>query len=247
MSADFRLGIQSYCFRNFRPLDELVGKLKESDLAYVEIWSGHLAADAPLAEQRKMLETLGANGVTVDAYSMPKLGADEQADRQYFEFARLAGARSLSCDLDPAATELPERLSEEYGISLAIHNHGRNHALGSVEALEDIFSRTSPRVGLCMDTAWMLDSGTDPLDAFEKFKDRLYGVHLKDFTFDAEGKPQDVIVGQGGLDLPEFMRRLNDVDYDGFLSLEYEADPDNPVPAIRKCVQVVREVIAALK
>ena len=42
MSVEFRLGIQSYCFRNFQPLSSLIDCLKQVGLRYVEVWPGHL-------------------------------------------------------------------------------------------------------------------------------------------------------------------------------------------------------------
>jgi sugar phosphate isomerase/epimerase len=64
-----------------------------------------------------------------------------------------------------------------------VHNHGGKHWLGSSEALSYLFGRSSPRIGLCLDTAWCFDSGEDPLQWTEKFADRLVTVHLKDFVY----------------------------------------------------------------
>jgi sugar phosphate isomerase/epimerase len=71
-------------------------------------------------------------------------------------------------------------------------------------------------------------------------------VHLKDFVFDGQGGHQDVIIGRGGLDLPQFMKRLQDVRYHGHLSIEYEGDPDDPLPQVIECVRVVRDAIDGL-
>ena len=90
------------------------------------------------------------------------------------------------------------------------------------------------------------DAGCDPVEAIDVFQDRLYGVHLKDFVFDDQGGHQDVIIGTGGLDLPTFMRRLEDIGFDGYLSIEYEGDPDHPLPQVKECVRVVQAVIDEL-
>jgi sugar phosphate isomerase/epimerase len=42
------------------------------------------------------------------------------------------------------------------------------------------------------------------------------------------------------------MRRLKDVGFDGYLSIEYEGDPEDPIPQVKECVRVVQEVIRAL-
>jgi sugar phosphate isomerase/epimerase len=158
----------------------------------------------------------------------------------------MAGVKAITADVDPDACRLTETLCDEYDINVAIHNHGRKHRYGTMAQLDALFARTTRRFGLCLDTAWLLDAGEDPIAAVHRYADRLYGVHLKDFAFDAAGKPVDVIVGTGGLDLPALVRDLNDMDYAGYLSLEYEGNPDSPLPEVIQCVQAVQRAIEAL-
>jgi len=246
MSADFRLGIQSYCFRNFRPLNELIESVKKVGLSYLELWPGHQGADTDPSELQRMLDTLTESGITLESYGNIKFTADEQAGRNVFEFCRMAGIRAVTADVDPEAVELTEGLCDEYDINLAIHNHGRAHRYGKMAQLDELFGRTSKRFGLCLDAAWTLDAGEDPLEAVDRYKERLYGVHLKDFSFDKEGNHQDVIIGTGGLDLPRLMSMLEAMNYRGYLSLEYEGNPADPFEEITECVQVVQDAIAAL-
>ncbi|MFI5356910.1 MAG: sugar phosphate isomerase/epimerase family protein, partial [Opitutales bacterium] len=121
-----------------------------------------------------------------------------------------------------------------------IHNHGGRHWLGNAQMLESVFARTSPRIGLCLDTAWALDAHEDPVALAEKFADRLYGVHLKDFVFDRAGKPADTILGQGNLDLPKFLKLLGGNERTQSVIIEYEGDIENPVPALSECVRQIQ-------
>ena len=246
MSAEFRLGIQSYCFRKFLPLPDLMGALDEAGLSYVEIWPRHLSWDLDRAEQEKALAALKARNLTMDSYGQVRFSNDTAQARGVFEFAKLAGIRAITADVDPDAIEMLEGLTEEYGINLAVHNHGRNHRYGRFDQLQPIFDRTSKRFGLCLDTAWFLDAGCEPLEAIDRFSDRIYGVHLKDFVFDEEGNHEDVIIGTGGLDMPGLMVKLKAIGFNGYLSIEYEGDVDNPIPAVKECVQVAEEVIAGV-
>ena len=102
------------------------------------------------------------------------------------------------------------------------------------------FSRArGDRIGLCLDTAWALDAREDPIAMAERYADRLYGVHIKDFVFDRAREPEDVIVGQGNLDLPRLAELIESNENVKMVVLEYEGDVDNPVPALTKCVQAV--------
>lgn len=247
MSAEFRLGIQSYCFRKFQPLSALVDCLNQVGLEYVELWPGHLDFQAGEDEILAGLQQVRDAGLTVDSYGAVGLDTDEEKTRALLEFCRTAGLDAVTIgDVAPAAYDMTQALCDEYEVNLAFHNHGRRHRLGSFDVLEDLFEQTSPRFGLCLDTAWALDSDEDPVAGVDRFADRLYGVHLKDFTFDEDGRPEDVIVGTGGLDLPALMERLDSIDFSGFLSLEYEGNPDDPMDEVQECMRAVMEAIARL-
>ena len=68
-------------------------------------------------------------------------------------------------------------------------------------------------------------------------------VPLKDFIFNRAGKPEDVPVGDGNLDLPLLFDTLDELGYNGPLILEYEGSPDNPVPEIKKCIENIKEAM----
>jgi sugar phosphate isomerase/epimerase len=244
MAAEFRLGIQSYCFRKFLPLPDLIGALKQAALSYVEVWPRHIPFDAPAGVQAEALATLKKNGITPDSYGVIGFDTDEAKNRKIFDFARRAGLRAVSADPHPDALGSLESLSDEYGVNLAVHNHGRKHRYGRFDQLDELFAKTSPRVGLCLDTAWLLQVGQDPVEALHRYEDRVYGVHLKDFVFDAEGRATDVIIGTGGLNLPAFMETLKRMGFHGYLSLEYEGDADSPLPKVKECIAAVRTCLA---
>ena len=240
-----RLGIQSYCFRGFAEADKLIEALKACSVDRIELCGVHWQlAENP--DPAPVVKTYADAGVAISAFGVHGFTEDEDAARPVFEMAKLAGFPTISADFRPGGLAVAERLCEEYGKKVALHNHGRKHALGSVAAMERLFGESSPNVGLCLDTAWVLDSGEDPLAVAEKFKDRLYGLHVKDFVFDRAGKPEDVVVGTGNLDLPGMAALLTDMDFDGYLTLEYEGDVDNPTPAVKECVDAIREAFAAV-
>jgi sugar phosphate isomerase/epimerase len=240
---DFKLGIQSYCFRKYKDIDGLTAALRKAELGYVEIWPGHVSFEQSTEEIRKALKEITDAGITVSSYGQVSFKNDEDIARKAFHFAREAQIAAITANPDPEAYKLLDGLCEEYGVNLAVHNHGRNHRYGTTARLEEMLSRTSKRFGICLDTAWFFDAGEDPFTVLEKYRDRLYGVHLKDFGFDEEGNAYDVIIGEGKLDLPRFMKELANIEYSGYLSIEYEGDADNPVPNTVRCVKAVQGAI----
>ena len=232
-----KLGIQSWCFHTYKETEKVIEALGKCGVDKIELCGVHLDVHSPAGT----LQQYRDNGITVTSFGVHYFSTDEAVARKVFEFACLAGFPAISADLDLNALDMVEKLCAEYGKKIAIHNHGRKHRLGPVWALEELFRRSSDNIGFCLDTAWMLDAGEDPLAIAGKFRERLYGTHIKDFVFDRAGHPEDVVVGTGNLDLKAYLDYLRATDYQGYLTLEYEGDADNPVPALVKCVKAIRE------
>ena len=241
--SEFRLGMQSYTFRNFKTLDEAIGLTKKAGLSYMELFSGHLSCDADDATVQAGLDKLKAAGITPDSYGVHGFSKDEAANRRALGFAKKAGIKALSADIEPDAVGMAESLSKEYNVRLAIHNHGINHRYGTVKQLKELFGKTGANIGLCLDTAWMLQTKTDPVKAAKIFGERLYGVHLKDFVFAADSSPKDVVLGEGGLKLEQLFQALDSMNFSGYLSIEYEGEPDDPLPAVLRSVAKIKKVL----
>jgi len=239
------MGVQSFCFRHFKDNARTAALVRECGLARIEI----CGVQVDFQDTASFDSAIGAYrdaGVEIVSIGVNTLAGAEGAERNLFEFLKAAGARFMSVDFRPDAVPgsfaLAEKLAEEYDVRLAIHNHGGRHWLGSAQALEWVFAQTSPRVGLCLDTAWALHSHEDPIAMVERFGPRLYGVHIKDFTFDSAGRHSDVVVGTGNLDLARLAGAMDAAGFDGYVVLEYEADVENPVPPLQRCVEAVRAI-----
>jgi inosose dehydratase len=240
------LGIQSYCFRGSKELATVLARLKACGVATIELCRVHL--DFTREEDfAAVIAQCRAAGVSIASLGVERFSGDAAQDRRLGEFARRAGAKVITADFDPGAgPEIwrgAEKFAEQYDLHLAIHNHGGRHWLGNAQMLAQIFSQTSPRIGLCLDTAWALDAHEDPVAMAEKFADRLYGVHLKDFVFDRAGRPTDTILGEGNLDLPKMLALLKANDRTQSVIIEYEGDIENPVPALTQCVQRISSLL----
>jgi len=237
------LGVQSYCFRHFKDNATVARLVRECGLDKIELcgvhadFSDETSFDGVIADYSK-------EGVQIVSIGVQGASGDEAAERKYFEFAQRAGAKQISVhfgiDSVPDCYRVSEKLAEEFDMYLGIHNHGGQHWLGNSEMISRIFRDTNERIGLCIDTAWALDARENPVKMAEKLSDRLYGAHIKDFIFDRAREPEDVVVGTGNLDLPAFVKLANASSTMKSCVLEYEGDVENPVPALQKCVEAVR-------
>ena len=77
------------------------------------------------------------------------------------------------------------------------------------------------------------------IEAIEMLGSRVLGVHLKDF----DEKGNDVVLGTGQLDVQKSLRILNEIGFDGPLSLEFEGSVKDPVPEMLECLLSVRQAI----
>lgn len=234
-----KLGVQSYCFRGFKDNKAVAGMVRDCGLSRIELCGVHCDF-TDVSGFKDVISVYKDAGVEICSIGVQGLNDNVEKERKFFEFVKMAGVKLMSVDFNPdtvpACYRTAEKLADEYGVKLAIHNHGAKHWLGSGQMLEHVFKNTSATIGLCLDTAWALDSREDPVEMAERFKERLYNLHLKDFIFDRAARPQDVVLGEGNLKLKSLLETLEKISFSGEAIIEYEGDVNNPVPALKKCV-----------
>ena len=238
-----KFGVQSYCFRNTKENAEVAAQVTRIGLDSIELCGVHVNFQ-DVSSYSDVIAAYADAGVEIISTGVNTITAGE-ADRGLFEFAKIAGCRYMSVNFTLANIDAElrsaETLAEEFDMKLGIHNHGGYHWLGNADTLDWVFSKTSKRVGLCMDTAWAIDARMDPVAWVEKFADRLYNVHFKDFTYNSDRTHNDVPVGTGILDLEKLLAALDKIGYDGISVLEYEGDPADPEPALTQCVAQMKK------
>ncbi|MBW1696392.1 MAG: sugar phosphate isomerase/epimerase [Deltaproteobacteria bacterium] len=246
--AGFRMGVQSWCFRDSESLDTVIEYLHSLGLAHVEIApSVHLPVETPLEEVKAVREKFAAAGITVDSFGVVRIANEEQSCRRIFDYGKTIGALNISVMPQYDALPLLDRLCAEYGIPAAIHNHGPEDKLyARPEMYREHLAEVSSRVGLCVDTGHYMRSGVDPLAVIDEFADRVIGVHLKEMVLDENGRWVDLIVGRGKLDLVALVEKLKAIGFKGSFSLEYESEPENPVPPLSECLAEMRKACALL-
>ncbi|MCM8772204.1 MAG: sugar phosphate isomerase/epimerase [Candidatus Omnitrophica bacterium] len=234
------IGVQSYCFRNFKDNRDVAKMVKELGLNKIELCGVHVDF-LDVNKFKEVISIYENEGVKIFSIGVQYFSSNEKNERKYFEFVKICGAKFISADFDINKIfdcfKIAEKLAEEYDVKIAIHNHGGWHWLGNIQTLEYVFKNTSDRIGLCLDTAWSLDSNIEPIKMIETFKDRLYSLHLKDFIFEKNRKPVDVILGEGNIDLKKLVNKLKEINFSGPLIIEYEGEPENPIPSIKKGIE----------
>jgi sugar phosphate isomerase/epimerase len=102
-----------------------------------------------------------------------------------------------------------------------------------------------PRLGCCIDVGHTARAGTDVVRAIHEAGPRLFNVHMKDLT-NFQSKQSQVAVGDGIMPVKRLFEALVAVHYKGFVDLEYEIHPDDPMPGVISSFAYMRGVLAGL-
>jgi sugar phosphate isomerase/epimerase len=243
----FKMGLQSYSLRGLKrdgksDLAKALAATKGLGLHYWESYVAHVPMNDP-----KGLEdakgALTAAGVSLAGYGVVHMGADADANRRIFEFAKSLGLEYVSADIDPGAFDALDKLVEEFGVGVGIHNHGPGHRFAKIETISEAIKDHHQKIGCCIDTGHFLRSGIDPVDAALAFAGRTYGVHLKD----VKGAKTFTVLGKGDLRTVDFLKVLAKNKYKYCLAIEYEESEDDPVADIKECLAEVAKAIAQVR
>jgi inosose dehydratase len=224
----------------------VIRHLQGMEVPYVEFASTHVSPNASEAEIAELLKMCEGAGLKISAHGVNRFSKDHDANRKVFEFAKRLGAKTITADPNPDSFESLDKLVAEYDIRIAIHNHGPTHRYNKVESVVSAIKDHDKRIGACVDCGHYLRSGEDPVKCVLTLADRVYGVHMKDEAEMNTPKSSNVVIGKGHLDVVGLFKALRQVKFaaDGALSLEYEANPQNPIDDMKACLAVARDAIA---
>jgi sugar phosphate isomerase/epimerase len=242
-----RLGLASYTFRNFSRA-QMIGflkRLKVFELNAKDV-KDHLPTDRQ--EEAAALADYAAAGLKLHAAGTIYFEKNEDADiRAKFEYCKRAGIGVIVSG-DPAVETLPriEKFVKEYDIRFAIHNHGPEDKLwhSPLDVLKAV-KGMDPRMGCCIDVGHTVRAGTDVVQAIREAGPKLHNVHMKDLT-DFQIKESQVPVGEGLMPVRKMFEALVSIKYKGFVDLEYEIHPDDPMPGVISSFAYMRGVLAGM-
>ena len=148
---------------------------------------------------------------------------------------------------------------DQNGVKFALEVHPTEIAFDIVtaeRALEAIGQREA--FGFNFDPSHLEWQGVDPVKFIKTFPDRIYHVHMKDavvtldgtsgilssyLNFGQPGRGWDFrSLGRGQVNFEEIIRALNEIQYDGPLSVEWEDAAMNREAGAKEAAEFVKEV-----
>jgi sugar phosphate isomerase/epimerase len=238
--------VASYSLRNFSR-QQAIEMTKALGTRYINLKSVHLPYEGSPAEIGAARREIEAAGLQIVGGGMITFETDtDDGVRKYFDYAKAAGMPLIVGTCKPGVLPRIERFVKQYDIKLAIHNHGPEDenfpspydALKAVKGMD-------PRMGLCIDLGHTVRTGADVVRAVADAGPRLLDMHAKDLR-DLRVAESQCIVGEGKIPIAEILRQLEAMRYAGYVNLEYEIEPDNPMPGMKQSFAYMRGVVAGL-
>lgn len=240
----FPLGAQSYSLREFNTV-EAVRHIQGMGLHFVEFYPKHLdpaASHEQIAETQKLLKSAD---IKISGHGVHGFTKDHEQNKKLFDFAKKIGVKVITANPEPDSFDSLDKLVAEYDIRIAIHNHGPGALYDKIDSVVKAVEGRHKWIGSCVDTGHFLRSGEDPVKAVRDLGPRVFAAHIKDDVELGRGS-KNVVIGKGKLDVVGLFKALRAIKFpaDGALSLEYEANPKNPIDDMKACLAVAKDAIA---
>jgi len=244
-----KLSLQCWTF-NKLTFFETVDRAAGLGVKYLEIFPGQLLKpgskerinrnmfNETIAEIKKKLADAG--GLKLVAYGVDSIPTDEPGARKTFEWAKKMGLEVLVTETTP--NDVHDKLCEEFGIKIALHNHPRTWP---PDAVLKACKGRSRLIGSCSDTGHWMRAKLVPVETFKKLEGRVLHSHFKDLNEFGEG--HDVAWGTGKGDPRGMMAELKRQGFKGYLSIEFEyGNLEHLAENLPKCVAFFDKTAAEL-
>lgn len=247
------LAIQSYSFHLFS-LVEALDKTQELGVKYIEVFPGHKLGgkwgdktfdfNMDAVTRKEIKELAKSKNIRIIASGVFVTDKPEDWEKM-FVLAKDMGMEFITCEPALKDWDLVEELSGKYGIKVAVHNHPQPSDYWSPDLLLQAIATRSKNIGSCADVGHWRRENLNQIDCLRKLDGRIISSHFKDIAEkqDGEAEQHDVIWGTGILDVKGMLTELKRQNFKGYLSIEYEYNWENSVPAIKKCIQYYNQVV----
>lgn len=156
------------------------------------------------------------------------------------------------------AEEIARKVKEAYGIRTVFHHHCAGY-VETPKEIDTLMELTDPNVlGLCLDMGHYAFGGGNPVEALEKYKERIWHVHFKDYDpvaaqksekeggdyFNALKRGVFCELGKGVVDFKSIVEILEQTGYKDWIVVEQDILPGMGSPKI--CAEANRQYIKTL-
>lgn len=237
----FKLGLASYTFRSFS-IEDTIKMTLRLGLTSIALKSFHMPHESSAADIKKISEKVRNSGLNLYGAGVIYMKTAKEVEST-FAYAANAGLEMVVGVPNHELLPLSEEMVKKYNIKLAIHNHGPGDKLYTSPS--DVYEKVKDldkRIGLCIDIGHVQRIGLDPSTMLERYKDRLYDMHMKD-VYKTATEDSPIEIGRGQIDIPKVIKTLKKINYQGNVAFEFEKNEKDPLPGLAESVGYVRGVM----
>ena len=241
-----KIAVQTWSMHKMT-LVQTLERIKTLDIDGVELFPGQkLGGKYPdakvgpslnpeqIAYLKKILKDAGVKPVSFGVTG----GGSEKNIEAICKFAKEMGITRVLTEDPVASWQIWDKVGKKYGVTMCVHHHTKTSANQYYDAeLVKKYASKYDNVKANPDVGHLALSGIDPVENLKILKGEIGSVHFKDLGAKSR---RCVPYGEGNLGVDKMLAELDSQGYDGFLVIEYEADWDNNLPQIKKCVEYLR-------
>ena len=245
-SDGFHIGAAGYTFRKFS-IDQTLESLRRLGIKYLSIKDFWLPLDATVEDMAAFRDKCASYGVDPYILGPIYMSTPEQVE-EAFAYVRRFGSEMFIGVPSYDVLDLVVRKVRETGIKMAIHTHGPDlpDLFPDIRVVVEKVVDPTLGIGCCMDLAHSYRYGQDPARDIRKYAKWIWDIHIKDVTLPSKaGVAKEM--GRGGMDIPAIVKSLRRIGYKGVISIEYEEDEDDPLPAVAETAGYLRGVMDGIK
>jgi sugar phosphate isomerase/epimerase len=226
----WRIGVQSWTF-NRRSFFQSIDAVHALGLHFIEAYPGQRIDTDPKVtfgpglstEVREQIKKKLADAdVKLVNFGVTTLSKDQTVSRKTFDFAKDMGIETIVSEPAEDAFDTLNKLVEEYGINIAIHDHPKPSHYWNPDTVLKVVDGRSPRIGACADVGHWQRSGVDPIEALKKLQGRIIESHFKDLSEFNNKAAIDVPWGTGTGNAMAMLEEIHRQKAKIVFSIEYE-------------------------
>lgn len=246
----WHLSMQSYTFHPFTVAESL-DKTEELGIRFIEIYPGQkmgegfgdlvFGYDLSMRDQERLRVLAASNRVKIISSGVWTAKTEEW--NSIFSFAKNMGMEFISAEPAREDWDVVEELAKKHNIKVAVHNHPSENSYWKPEILLGCIGGRDGLLGACVDVGHYKRMGLDPIPSMRQLKGKIIALHFKDIAPQGEEQSlEDVVWGQGILDVKGMMKELKRQKFKGYFTIEYEADWENNLPQIKQSIDYFNQV-----
>ena len=239
-----KVGIASYSFRKFN-LDQVISMTKELGVKHLTLKDMHLSLKSTPEELKAASQKIKDAGLVLMGCGVIYIKKAEDI-KGIFEYAKGAGMPTIVCSPEPELMGEVEKAVKQYDIRVAVHNHGpTDKKYPSPLDVLKLINNMDPRMGVCMDVGHSVRIGENAVEVIKKCGTRMLDFHIKDVN-EPTGKGKPTVLGKGIIDIPAVLKALKDINFTAHVALEFEIEPDAPMPGMKASFDCIRQGLAKI-